>query len=77
MRVISPQYTHVAEVVETIGQWLRLLGEGIAYGIDSHTFIFVVASFIRYVRWLSLLQEKEYRWDRLKLLLFLHKASGN
>lgn len=33
-------------------------------------FIFLVASFIRYVRWLSLLQEKEYRWDRLKLLLF-------
>lgn len=31
--------------------------------------ILVVASFIRYVRWLSLLQEKEYRWDRLKLLL--------
>ncbi|MCA9373158.1 alpha/beta hydrolase [Candidatus Woesebacteria bacterium] len=23
----SPQYTHVAEVVEAIGQWLRLLGE--------------------------------------------------
>lgn len=29
-----------------------------------------IISFIRLVRWLSFVQQKEYRWDRLQLLLF-------
>ncbi len=32
--------------------------------------ILAIASSIRLVRWLSIVQEKEYRWDRLKIFIF-------